>query len=167
MHRASRTRAARAHAGAAAEHDAAARLRRVRAAAVAYDVRLPGLHSDVDAIVLGPMAAAVEIKRAYGRVRCYGDGTVRAGRNALPGRPLAQAIAQAAAVRRTVGNVDHVDAVLCVVGMRQRPRLVDVNGVDVWVTSLRHLRRVLRRLPNRIARDDAKRAAAELQLAAP
>ncbi len=158
-----RSGAVRARAGAQAEVDVAAALRRAGATAVVYNARLPGCRGDVDAVVLGPMAAAIEVKRATGRVRCYADGRVRVAGRMLPGRPLRQAIAAAVAVRRTLGLEGHVTAIVCITGMRRRPRLVTVSDVPVWVASPRHLRRVLRRLPRLIGRTEAREAAHRLR----
>lgn len=148
-------RARRAEAGERAEHRAAGGLTRLRADVVAYNARLPGRSGDVDIVVLGPMTAAVEVKLGTGRVRIARDGSVHVGGRRLPGRPLHQAVSNAAALRRTLGLRDEVDAVLCVTEMRQRPRLVDVDGWPVWITAGRHLRRVIRRLPGDLPRDVA------------
>lgn len=151
--------AGRAAAGAHAEDRAAGGLARLRADVVVYNARLPGRYGDVDVVVLGPMAAAVEVKLGAGRVRVRRDGTVRVGGRTLPGRPLHQALAGAAAVRRGLRIAVEVDAVLCVTEMRGRPRLIDVDGWPVWVTSARHLRRVIRRLPGGLGREEALAAA--------
>lgn len=152
----------RALAGARAEQLVAGAVRRVRAHAVVFNARLPGRRGDVDVVLLGPMVAAVEVKRGTGRVRWSPDGRVRVGGRLLPGRPLGQVVAQAAALRRALDGVDHVEAVLCVTGMRQRPRLAVVNDVEVWVTSARHLRRVAHRMPRRVGRQEAERMASSL-----
>ncbi len=161
MSRRASTGARRAQAGRDAEIEVAHRLRRVRAAAIVYDARFPGRSGDVDVVVLGPMAAAVEVKRGSGRVRCKPDGRVVAGGRELPGAPLRQALAQAVATRRAVGLDARVEAVLCVTEMRQRPRLVGVGDDEVWVTSMRHLPKVLRRLPRSIDRATALDAASQ------
>jgi hypothetical protein len=149
------SRSGRAIAGAHAEIATARLMRRVPAAVIVYNARLPGRRDDVDVIMLGPMAAAIEIKRGSGRVRWYADGRVRVDGHMLPGRPLRQAIAQAVATRRALGMDGYVDAVLCVADMKNRPRLTSIDGVDVWITSARHLRRVLKRLPHQLDRGEA------------
>jgi hypothetical protein len=156
-------RAEQAAAGARAEERVGERLRRLKADAVLYNVRLPNARGDVDVVALGPMAAAVEVKLGYGRLRVRRDGRVVVGGRPLPGRPVRQAIAMAAATRRTAALATPVDAVLCVSEMRQRPKLVDVEGIPVWVTSARHLRRVLRRLPQELDPGTARKAAERLQ----
>jgi|GEM_PF-3294111 len=152
-------RAERAAAGANAERRVAEHLGRLRADVIIHNARSPGFSGDVDIVVLGPMAAAVEVKLGAGKVRLAADGQVRVAGRLLPGRPLRQAVAMAAATRRTTGLAAPVAAVLCVSEMRQRPRLVDVDGVAVWVTSARHLRRVLLRLPHHLDRAEAHVAA--------
>ena len=156
-------RAERAAAGGRAEARVGARLGRVRADAILFNARLPGVGGDVDIVVLGPMAAAVEVKLGAGRVRVKGDGRVVVGGRTLPGRPLRQAVAMAAATRRAAGLATPVDAVVCVSDMRQRPRLADVDGIPVWVASARHLRKVLRRLPRELDRPTALEAADRLR----
>lgn len=163
LHRRAHGAARRATAGSHAEEDVARRLRSVGAAFVAFDVQLPGRRGDIDAVVLGPMAAAVEVKRAEGRVRFRRNGQVVVAGRKLPGRPLLQAVVQAAAVREASAIDGQVDAVLCVTGMRQRPRIVSHEQTDVWVTSARHLRKVLRRLPRELDRRAAASAAARLR----
>ncbi len=158
-------RARRAEAGHRGETEVAEALHRVRADAVVHGARLPGHRGDVDIVVLGPMVAAIEVKRSTGRVRWRRDGSVWVGGRRLPGRPLRQAVAQAAAVRRSLRLGAPVDAVLCVTGMRQRPRLARLDSSDVWITSARHLRRVLRRLPPAMDRRAARDAAASLEVA--
>lgn len=155
-------RAERSVAGARAEERVGDRLRRLRADAVLFGVRLPNARGDVDIVALGPMAAAVEVKLGVGWVRARADGRVLVQRRPLPGRPLRQAVAMAAATRRTAGIETHVVAVLCVSEMRQRPKLVHVDGQPVWLASARHLRRVLRRLPRELDRTAAIRAATRL-----
>jgi len=160
-----RRRAAAADVGAEAEIDVAERLRRFRPAALLFDVDLRGRRSDVDAIVLGPVCAVIEIKRAGGRAVYLDDGRVRAGGRWLPGRPLGQTAAHAAALRAEVDVP--VEAVLCLTRLRGRPRIVEYGRTEVWVTSARHLRRVLRRLPHVLDRAEAKRAAASLARSKP
>lgn len=156
-------RAERAAAGARAELRVGDTLRRLRADAVLYNVRLPDTRGDVDVVALGPMAAAIEVKLGSGRVRLRRDGTLRVGGRTLPGRPVRQAVAMATATRHAARLGTPVDAVLCVSEMRQRPKLVDVDGIPVWVTSARHLRRVLRRLPREVDRATAHEAASRLR----
>jgi hypothetical protein len=155
--------AERAAAGGRAEARVGARLARMRADAIIFNARLPGVRGDVDVVVLGPMAAAVEVKLGAGRVRVKPDGRVVVGGRPLPGRPIRQAVAMAAATRRAAGLATPVDAVVCVSEMRQRPRLVEVDGIPVWVSSARHLRRVLRRLPKEVDRPTALEAADRLR----
>jgi hypothetical protein len=133
----------------------------VGAEAVIFGVRLPG-GGDADVVVLGPMVAVVEVKRAVGRVRCLEDGAVAVDGRRLPGRAVRQAVAAAAAVRSRLAGVDHVDAVLCVTGMQQRPRRVAAGRGEVVVCSARHLRRTLRRLPVRLGRGEGRTLGREL-----
>ena len=153
---------ARARAGAAAERTVAATLRRCRAGLVAHSVRLPGGRGDLDVVILGPAAAVVEVKRASGRTVVHRDGTVRVGRRLLPGNPVRQTLGGAAALRRFLGDVERVDAVLCVTGMRQRPRRVSVGSGELTVCSARHLARVVRRLPPRLDAGQSARAIGRL-----
>ncbi len=155
-----RRRATVADVGAEAEIEVAGRLRRYRPAALLFDVDVRGRRSDVDAIVLGPVCAAIEIKRAGGRAFFLDDGRVRMGGRWLPGRPLGQTAAHAAAVGAAIDVT--VEAVLCLTRLRGRPRIVEYGRTEVWVTSARHLRRVLSRLPHVLDRAEAKRAAALL-----
>lgn len=138
------TRVARARAGVAGERVVSRALRGF--GTVLYGWVPPGRRSDVDVVVVDPCVAAVEVKRASGRVRTRDDGTVLVGGSRLPGSPLRQAVGGAAAVRRALGTPVPVHAVLCITDMSQRPRVATSNGVPVVVCSVRHLRRVLRRL---------------------
>lgn len=147
-------RIARARAGLEGEREVAGRLRGF--GIVIYGWQPPGAGFDVDVIVVDPCVAAVEIKRASGRVRTRDDGTVFVDGRRLPGVPLRQAVRGAVALRRAVDLRSEVDAVLCVTGMRQRPRIATSNGVPVIVCSARHLRRVLRRLSHPAAREGAR-----------
>lgn len=140
-----RGRAVAADVGAEAEVEAALRLRRVRPTALLFDLDLRERRSDIDAVLLGPMAATVEVKSARGRAHFLDDGRVRVGGRWLPGRPVAQAASHAAAVGRMAGV--HVEAVLCLTHMRGRPLVVELGRTEVWVTGLRHLRRTVRRMP--------------------
>jgi hypothetical protein len=154
---------ARARAGDRAEKEVAVILRRLRPEALLFDVRLPGMRGDVDAVVLGPMCATVEVKRAHGRVRLVGDGGVVVGGRRVPGAPLRQALAAAVATRRTLDIDATVEAVLCVTGARGRARPVSVGNGVVWLTSARRLRRTLRRLPRVLDRRTARSLVARLE----
>ena len=61
-----------------------------------------------------------------------------------------------------LGDVERVDAVLCVTGMRQRPRRVSVGSGELTVCSARHLARVVRRLPPRLDAGQSARAIGRL-----
>ena len=147
--------------GAAAEAEVAARLRSFRPDVLLFDVDLRNRRTDIDAVVLGPVVATVEVKRARGRVKVMSDGSVRAGRRWLPGRPVAQAASHAAAVGRYTDH--HVEAVLCITGMRRRPTIVEYGKGEVWVTSARRLERTLRKLPNEINSGEACQIATRLR----
>ena len=135
----------RAHSGIRGERDVALTLGRW--AIVAYGWSPPGSRYDVDVVVTWPTIAAIEVKHATGRVRTRRDGTVAVDGALLPGAPVRQAVRGAAAVRRHLELPEPVEAVLCITGMKQRPRWVESNGSSVAVCSRRHLRRVLERLP--------------------
>ena len=156
-----RGRAYAARVGAEAESAVAERIRGFRPEVALFGLDLRGRRADVDAVVLGPVAATVEVKRASGRVRVMDDGTVRVGRTWLPGRPLSQAAAHAAAVGRF--TEEHVEAVLCITGMRQRGRVFDHGSTEVWVTSARRLPATLRRLPRVLTSREARQLAQRLR----
>jgi hypothetical protein len=147
---------ARASAGAATEEEIASRLRRLRVEAVLYGLVLPGRRSDVDVILIGPIAAAVEVKRGSGRLRVGGDGSITAGARRLPGRPLDQAARGARAVARVL-DVD-VYPILCISDMRGRPQRYRIDDEEVIVCSARHLVRVVRRLPACFETGEGRRA---------
>lgn len=147
-------RIARARAGAEAEAEVAARLRGF--GTVVFGWRPPGVRYDVDVVVLAPALSAVEVKRAVGRVRVRPDGAVLVDGDPIPGEPLRQVVRGAAAVRHTLDEDDLVGAVLCVTGMRQRPRWVEWQGTPVAICSARHLRRVLRRAGPSVSRREAR-----------
>jgi hypothetical protein len=139
----SAVRALRSRSGAIGEREVARQLG--RSAVTIHNWRPPGRRGDVDVVVGAPVLAAIEVKRASGRVRCGADGTTFVGGRALPGTPLRQAVGGAAAVRNAVDG-GHVEAILCVTGMTNRPKVVSIGTSHVTVCSARHLRRVLRRL---------------------
>lgn len=147
-------RVARATAGAQAEAEVADHLRGF--GTVVFGWRPPGVRYDVDIVVLEPTLTAVEVKRAAGRVRVRSDGLVLVDGEPIPGEPLRQAVRGAAAVRRALDEEDLVGAVLCVTGMRQRPRWMEWEGATVAICSARHLRRVLRRAGPRVGRREAR-----------
>ena len=153
---------ARAHAGADGEALVAAHLPRVRAEAVLFDVPLG--RGDADVIVLGPMAAVVEVKRASGRVRTHRDGSLTVGGSTLPGRPLTQAIGAAAAAARLIGPAVWVEPIVCVTGMAGRPRTWHRDGQEVVLCSPRQLRRTLRRLPRPLERGLGRDLAQDLAI---
>ena len=148
-----RARARRAIAGRDAERRVARMVRRARPRATLWNLWLSGITGDVDVLALGPMAAVVEVKRGQGRVRIDPDRTVRVGGRFIHGDPLRRTARTARVLSRRFG-VD-VDAVVCIEGMRQRPRHVDVPAPGdpdraVVVCAARHLPRVLRRLERRL-----------------
>jgi hypothetical protein len=151
-------RVKRARAGESAEFEVSRRLRGF--GTVVFGWRPPGVRFDVDVVVLEPCLAAIEVKRAGGRMRRRSDGTVLVGGVPIPGDPLRQAVRGAAFVRQTADSEELVGAVLCITGMRQRPRVVEWSGTPVTVCSVRHLRRVLRRIGPRRSRREAKVLAA-------
>ena len=136
-------RVARARSGLIGERLVARHLRRF--GVVIHGWVPPGRRGDVDVVVLAPCVAAVEVKRAEGKVRARGDSVLVGGRP-LPGAPLRQAVSGAVAVRAALDSPVPVHAVLCVTGMTQRPRVMSSGQVPVVVCSARHLKRVLRRL---------------------
>jgi hypothetical protein len=153
---------ARAHAGARGEERVAAHLSGLRVEAVVFD--LPLRRGDADILVLGPMAAVVEVKHARGRVRTRRDGSVAVSGRSLPGRPLRQAVAAAASVAELVGPAIWVDAVVCVTGMIGRTRVWTEDGHEVYVCSARRLKRTLRRLPRPLPRGRGRDLAHDLML---
>jgi len=157
-----RRRSARAAVGAAAERLVATHVRRLRAGGIIWGHRPPGRRGDIDLVVLGPWLAAAEIKYGAGRVRVYADGTVRAGRTRLPGHPARQAVGSAAALRRSLGSPELVDAILCVTAMRGRTQVVETDHGELTVTSARRLRSAIRRLPQRTTRSQGRRMAEDL-----
>jgi hypothetical protein len=152
-----RRSAARAGAGARAEAQVAGQLASTRIAGLVWGHRLPGRRGDVDLIALGPCLAAIEIKHGSGRVRVDTDGTVKVGGRWLPGSPGNQALSNARALGRALGADSPADAVLCVVGMRGRPRRLELERGILSVTSSRRLGRTLRRLPARVKRSEGRR----------
>lgn len=144
----------RAEAGRATEQRVGRSLDRLRAGAIVYGVERADRRGDIDVVVLGPWAAAVEVKSGRGRVRFFADGSVRVGRRMLPGRPLRQAVAGAASLRRMLQVPVWVEPVLCIEGMRQRPRQVHMDGHLIRVCNGRHLPRVIRRLERQMTRRD-------------
>jgi len=154
-----RRRAAQAAVGAAAERMVAAQVHRLRAGGMIWGHRPPGRRGDIDLVVLGPWIAAIEIKHGSGRVKVYADGAVKVGRSWLPGRPVRQAVGNAAALRRSLGSEGFVDAILCVSEMRGRTRIVETDHGEVVVTSARGLRSAIRRLPHRTSRAEGRHLA--------
>lgn len=146
-----------ADAGAAAEVEVARRLQRLKPTVLLFDVDLRDGRSDVDTIILGPWVATVEVKRARGFVVAMDDGTVRAGRTWLPGRPVAQAAHHAARIGQF--SDAYVTAVLCLTRMWGRARYVEYGNTEVLVTNLRRLNRNIRRLDRSLGARDAKRLA--------
>jgi len=154
-------RAFAADAGAATEVLVAARVRRARAQIALFDLDIRTQRSDIDVVVLGPMAATIEVKMGTGRVVAYDDGRVRVARAWLPGHPIAQAARHAATVGRYLD--EHVTAVLCIAHMRGRHRYVTYGAAEVLLTNARRLPRVLRRLPNVLSPRSARRVAHNLR----
>lgn len=155
-------RVLRARAGTAGEREAASWLRGF--GTVVFGWRPPGARFDVDVVVVEPVLVAVEVKRAEGRVRIRRDGAVLVDGVPIPGEPLRQAVRGGASVRAALGLEELVPAVLCVTGMRQRPRRVEHSGMVVTVCSARHLRRVVRRVGPRVSRRDADELMAAFSL---
>lgn len=162
-----RASARRAAVGRGVERLVAARLRRLGAEVVVFGYRPRGRRADIDAIVLGPWLAAVEIKHGEGRVRVRRDGRVQVGGRRLPGYPLRQATAGAAAVRRAIGTADQVEAILCIAGMRGRSRIIVAQGTTIRLTSARRLVRTIRRLPRSLAPGEGRRIADGLRAGRP
>jgi len=150
----------RARAGAGAESATSTHFRFVRVEAVMFD--LPVAPGDIDVVVLGPVAAAVEVKRASGKVRIRRDGSMAVGGRPIPGHPGRQAIAGASRLSTQLGNGVWVDPVVCLTGMAGRPRVTEICGQSVVVCAPRHLSRVLKRLPRRLERGDGRMLAAQL-----
>ena len=148
-----------ARSGQISEEAVAAEVRRHRPYAVLYDLKWG--RGDIDVVVIGPALATIEVKSGSGRVRAMDDGTLRVGRTWLAGTPLLQASRQA----RHVAHLLSAETVpmLCVVGMRGRPRYVEIGDTEVLLTSARHLRRQLRRLPRLVDRPTARAFAQALR----
>ncbi len=144
----------RARAGESAEVEVGRQLRGF--GTLVFGWQPPGVRFDVDVVVLEPCLAAVEVKRAEGRVRRRSDGAVLVGGAPIPGDPLRQAVRGAAFVRQMADTDELVGAVLCITGMKQRPRVMEWSGTSVTVCSARHLRTVLRRVRPRTSRRDAR-----------
>lgn len=153
-------RVRRARSGAVGEKDMARWLRGF--GTVVFGWRPPGVRYDIDVVVIEPCLAAVEVKRAEGRLRLRSDGTVVVGGVPIPGEPLRQAVRGAATVRRAIGTTELVAAVVCITGMRQRPRVWEWSGTLVVVCSGRHLRRVLRALEPSHSRSQARQIVSSL-----
>ncbi len=151
-----RRRGAQAAAGAAAERLVGSHIHRLRAGGIIWGHRPTGRGGDIDLVVLGPWIAAIEIKHGSGRVRVHSDGSVRVGRSWLPGRPVRQAVGNAAALRRSLRSENFVDAILCVSEMRGRTRIVETDHGKLVVTSARRLRSAIRRLPHRTSMSEGR-----------
>lgn len=160
LQRRMRAMSARARAGSATERMVAGRISRVRPTAVLFNLRLSGVHGDIDAVVLGPMAAIVEVKRAAGRVRVSRDLTLTVGRRPLHGRPIERSLAAAGALRERTGLP--FDAIICVSDMTQRPRRIPVGPHELTICSSHHLPHILRRLQRVVQPFDARRLARSL-----
>ncbi len=145
----------RASVGAQAERLVARRIRRVRPAVHRSGVWLRGGSGDLDALVLGPMAAIVEVKYGRGRVRPERSGGLVVGRRRLPGRPMASLCRNGDVLERHLRI--SVDLVLCVTEMSGRSRRVWYEGRMVRVCSARRLPGVLRSLERRLTAADAHR----------
>ncbi len=158
--RRSHHRRVRAAAGASAEAQTATFLKRARAEAVLFDVGLGD--TDVDIVALGPIAAAIEVKRAAGRVRVRPDGSISAGGRRLPGRPSRQAIAASARLAGLLDAGVWIDPVVCVTDMVGRPKRLQVAGQPVTVCAAASLPRVLRKLPRRLERGEGRALAENL-----
>jgi hypothetical protein len=157
----SRRRWLQAAAGIRSEDRVARILSRSGAVAVVHGADLaPAGRSrgDVDHVVLGPVAAAVETKTGQGKVRVRGE-QLQVGRRTLPGRPLHQARIHARQLERHTGT--SATAVLCVVDMVGRP----VTVGDVTVCSLADLPGVLATLPRVLDTGAAGEIARRLPLA--
>ena len=146
-------RARRAVAGRDTERRVARMVERARPRVTLWNLWLSGVTGDVDLLALGPMVAIVEVKRGDGRVRIDADGSLRVGGKPVHGDPLRRTARTARVLSRRFG-ID-IDAVVCIEGMRQRPRQVEVPAPGdpdraVVVCSARHLARVLRRLEGRL-----------------
>jgi flagellin-like protein len=122
-------------------------LDRCGAAAVVHGALL-GAGGDVDHMVLGPVAVAVETKTGGGRVRIE-HGRVVAGRRTVPGDPVAQARRQAVALGRALGV--RTSAVVCLPDMSNRP----FKSGDVAVCSLNDLAAVIAAQPHQLSPDQA------------
>ena len=146
-----------ARAGAKGEADVAERLRAFRPDVLIFDLNVRQQRSDIDAVVLGPMVATIEVKAARGRVRAMSDGTIRVGGVWLQGHPIGQAARHASSLGDYTEH--HVEAVLCITAMRGRPRYVEYGNTEVLLTSTRYLRRTLRRLPRVIKPAEARQIA--------
>lgn len=110
---------------------------------------------DLDHLVLGPWAVAVETKTGRGKTAVR-KGQLTVNGRWLPRDPCKQVTDQAAYASRRLGVP--VDRVVCVVDTPSRPREID----GVWVCSLKDLPAVIRSLPARLSADQARQAGRQI-----
>jgi len=127
---------------------------------VLHDRRIPGRHSNIDHVVIGPSGVAVVDSKAYRAQVCVRRGRVWAGAHAVETAPVAQ---QAEQVARVLG-ID-VTPLVAVHGTGLRRRGKVVNGVRV--VPARRLCRRLRRGRRRLTRSETLRLARDADRALP
>jgi hypothetical protein len=127
---------------------------------VLHDRRIPGRHSNIDHVVIGPSGVAVVDSKAYRAQVCVRGGRVWAGAHAVETAPVAQ---QAEQVARVLG-ID-VTPLVAVHGTGLRRRGKVVNGVRV--VPARRLCRRLRRGRRRLTRSETLRLARDADRALP
>lgn len=118
----------------------ARQLKNVGAEAVVHGALIGG-GGDVDHVVLGPCAVAVETKTGKGRMRLDGR-TIRVGRKTIPGDPIGQVRRQAKALSRITGQP--TASVVCIPEMTSEPRAVG----DVVICAAQDLSDVIRAAPS-------------------
>lgn len=151
-----RSRYARASAGVAAEDHAARAILRLSPAAVVHGFRPHG-RGDVDHLIMGPKAVAVETKHGRGKAELARGGGLVVGGRKLPGDPLEQALRAARSVSEATGR--RFDAVVVVSRMSGPP----VKAGEVTVCSPSDLAKVTGALPDRLSSTQAREIASSMR----
>lgn len=130
---------ARAMSGVRAEDEVARALGSTGGALLLNGVLLGA--GDIDHVLLGPVAAAIETKYGRGRISVSPEGRLLVGSKVLPRDPIAQAARNAAMLSRRLG----VSCTAVVVISSGEGQAFMSRGV--YVTSLRDLPALVRSLP--------------------